>query len=1031
MKYRKLNNLFGWITASVAFTVYLLTMERTVSFWDCGEFLSCAYKMEIGHAPGAPFFMLLQRLFAIFSGPAAWTGQPTTTAVLFINGLSALSSALTILFLFWTITHMARKLLATRNDIPDAQRYVLIIATGTVGALAYTFSDTFWFSAVEAEVYATSSFFTALVFWAMLKWEDAADKPYADRWLVLISLLVGISIGVHLLNLLTIPALAMVYYFRKYKATKWGILLAFMVGCGILGFIQFGVIQILPIMASGFDLFFVNTLGLPFDTGAITFILLLTAALVWALRVAKKKAKYLVHTSLICLLFILLGFSAYLVPVIRSRADVPVDMTNPDNVMSLVSYVQREQYLQQPLLYGQDFNSRVTGLDVKGYNYSQVKKDGKDHYEITDKRLEYEYDPADLRFFPRIWDVTDPRHAQYYRSYLNLQEGEKATGSDNLSFFFGYQINWLWWRYFMWNYAGRQNDFQGEGDVRNGNWISGIKPLDNGRIGNIDAMSSGYAGNKARNELYFLPLALGILGMVYQFNRHKKDGLITIMLFFFTGAAIAIYLNMYPYQPRDRDYAFAGGTYAFAIWIGLGILMVYDWWCKLLNSRFSIAITVILCFLAVPVLMAKEEWDDHDRSGKSLAWASAYNTLISCEPNAILFTSGDNDTYPLWYLQEVEGIRKDVRVVIMELASTDWLIDQLQNSVNDAPPVPMVWKKQHYLGGRRTYLGFYQNPKIPQDRYYDLHEIIQFIISDDPQNKVPVSNGEMENYLPARNFEVPSLSIADLVSTGLLSKEDSSKVVNEMKFTFPKNNVYKNDLVLLNIIAANAKDGWKRPIYFNGSFPGNNNPVGLGAYLKQEGVVYRLVPYRLKSPDQVSPQEMGSVNLDKSLDLYLHKYKWGGADGTNVYFDEKNRVMLIAYRLYAARIADELTKAGRKAEAISLLDKVGKSITEASFPYEVTTCYLALSYYKAGDNKKAADLSKRLAANAVSDLKWVQSLDEERQESLQTDIKNSLGTLNMLSSAAANAGDVKFAKELQQQFETWYVKYNPLLSRAM
>jgi len=1008
MNYRKVNNIVGWITFAIAAFVYLKTMEPTVSFWDCGEFISCGYKVEVGHSPGAPFFMLIQRLFGLLAG-----GNVAKVAMM-INAWSALASALTILFLFWTITHFAKRLIAPSDIEPDSKQLTLIMGAGLIGGLAYTFSDTFWFSAVEGEVYATSSFFTAIVFWAMLKWEHIADQRHADRWLILIFYLMGLSVGIHLLNLLTIPAIALIYYYKRYETTNMGAIIAFVVGCAVLALIQFGVIQGVPWLAFKFDYLFVNSFGLPFDSGAIFILLVISAALVWLLFYAKKKGNYLMHLGMLCLIFVFVGFLSYLVPVLRSRADVPIDMTNPDNANRFLSYVNREQFGSQPLLFGPDFDSPVESVETKGYFYDQSKKNGKDYYEEVGKKLEYKF--GNTRFFPRIWDNNDPQHARFYREYLGLEGGDSPTSADNMKYFFGYQMNWMWWRYFMWNYAGRQNDFEGQGEAKNGNWISGIKFLDKGKVGDLDKMADGYSNNKARNELYFLPLILGILGLVYQFNNNKKDGIITFMLFFFTGIAIGIYLNMPPLQPRERDYAFAGSTYAFAIWIGLGVLMVNDWFQKAVKGAAGAYAAIALCLLAVPTLMAKEEWDDHDRSQKTVARATAYNTLMSCAPNAILFTFGDNDTYPLWYLQEVEHIRPDVRIVNTSLLGIDWYIDQLNYKVNDADAVPMIWKKPNYIGDHRNYIRYFDNPQIPKDRYFDLKEICNFIISEDQTNKLRTMGGDMENYLPAKNFTAPGLSREQLVQMGMLNGADSTPIDPTFKFTFGKEIAYKDDIAVLQIVAAIAADGWKRPVYF-GSGMGDNYQ-GMNDYLKLEGTVYRLVPYKLAVPRQNNPGEMGFVDADKSYSLFMKTYIWGGAEKTNVYFDEKNRQMLTAYRIDAARIADELTARGRQAEAIQVLDKVQQSITSQSYAYDVPSYYMVISYYRAGAKEKGRALSMALAKNMEQDVKYALDFDnEDKRNSMARDIQNDLTIINILSNVANQTGDTATGKELAQKFE--------------
>lgn len=1004
MQYRKINNLTGWCLALLSFIVYFISMERTASFWDCGEFLSCAYKLEVGHSPGAPFFMLLQRLFALGAGPEAWLAKPSAQAAYAINTLSVLTSALTILFLFWTITRLSRKMIAG-NAQPDKRQTILILCAGMIGALAYTFSDTFWFSAVEAEVYATSSFFTALVFWAVLRWEAVADRPYADRWLILIAYLVGISIGVHLLNLLTIPAIAMVCYFRRYKATRAGTVIAFICGCCILGLIQFGIIQYLPIMASGLELFFVNSMGLPFNSGAFFFLLLLTALLVWALLFFKRKEWHRMHTALLCLIFVIIGFSSYIIPIIRSQANTPVDVNNPDNIISLVPYVQREQYIHPPLLYGQDFSSQVTGAtEAKKFYYPDYSVAGHSYKEAGTK-LEYSYAPSELRLFPRIWDNLEPGHQQFYRSYLGLGKDEQPTAKDNLSFFLNYQMNWLWWRYFMWNYAGRQNDWEGQGEARNGNWISGIPFIDYPRTGHINLMSDPYRSNIARNELYCLPLMLGILGLIFHFRNSRKDALIVTLLFFFTGIAIALYLNMNPVQPRERDYAFVGCTYAFAIWIGMGVLFLEKLFRKWL-PRFSTILAFVLCLVAVPALMLKEEWDDHNRSDKSLAKATARNALLSCEPNAILFTQGDNDTYPLWYLQEVEGVRPDVRVVITELLNADWYIDQLTYKLNDADALPMVWSKEDYMGDNNNFTSYYDNPSIPKDRYFDLYDICTFISSKDGNNKLQNRAGKKVSYLPAKNFYLPLPPGTRQVPAILPDSND------KIYFSLKEEGVQKKELAVMNILAANARNGWKRPVYFNGSYPNREDMLGLSPYLRMEGIVYKLAPFTTADYN-VAARQVNNINVEKSLHYFLSLYQYGGAEKNHVYFDEKNRVMLMAYRINSVELADRLSALDRKKEAVQLLDKMLRNITPSSYPHDELSLYMAEAYYHAGATDKAARLARLLADNARKDITWINDLDETQQASMKNDLQRDAGLLNRLATTAAEAGDQQTANYLQ------------------
>ncbi len=1009
MNFRKINNLAGWIIGGIATLVYLMTMEATGSFWDCGEFISCANKIEVGHSPGAPLFMLMQRMFGMLAGSNVKNIAPM------INAWSAIASGLTILFLFWTITHFAKKLLSPVTE-PETVQKILIIGAGVVGALAYTFSDTFWFSAVEAEVYATSSLFTAVSFWAIFKWEHVADRPHADRWLLLIAYLVGLSIGVHLLNLLTIPVIAMVYYFRRYNATVGGTIIAFFVGVACLALVQFGIIQGVTIIASKFDVLFVNDFHLPFDTGALFGMALLIGATVAMLIISRKKGWYMAHTGILCIIFIMIGFSSYIVPIIRSRADVPIDMTNPDNTLSLVSYVQREQFGEQPLLYGPDFDAQLQAIESKGNRYAKSKTaDGKDFYEVVGKKPKYIFDPEKCRLFPRIYDSNDPQHVNFYKQYLGIEGDDRPTSGDNLSYFFGYQMNWMWWRYFMWNYAGRQNDFEGQGGGKDGNWVSGIGFIDKmlGR-GDMSKMADGYVNNGARNELYFLPLILGIFGMVYQFNRSKKDGIVIGLLFFFTGIAIGIYLNMPPLQPRERDYAFAGCTYAFAIWIGLGVLMLYEWIKKAASGPAAAFGVIGISLLAVPVLMAAKEWDDHNRSKKTLAEATAYNTLMSLDKNAVLFTFGDNETYPLWFAQEIEGIRPDVRVINTSLLGIDWYIEQLAYKINDADAVPMVWKREDFIGERRNYLRYITAamapqlgvPAIPQDRFFPLVDICKYMV----EGKKLAMEEEPTNYIPTKNYSIPVPSKASMVGSGIMYAADSANTSSEMKFSITKELLQKDDIAQLNILAMVGAGGWKRPLYYS-----NLQEMGgfgdLVDYMRLEGTVYRLMPYRMNKPTampnaQQAEPEQGYMDVPKSYNLFMNTYRWGGGERNDVYFDEKNRQMFISYRISAARLADKLIERGQKDNAVKVLDRVMTGITEHSYAYDYTALFIAESYYHAGALPKGSDLSRKLVRNMSNDVRYIASLGEKAREGqAANDAQRDVSVSYQLFIEAMKAGD--------------------------
>ena len=732
--YNLFNLITGWTVFLISSIVYLLTIEPTTSFWDCGEFITTAYKMEVGHPPGAPVFMILGRFFTLFGGSPA-------NAAVSMNVMSALASAFTILFLFWSITHLAKKVIIT-DETYSSGKILTVMGAGFVGALAYTFSDTFWFSAVEAEVYATSSLFTAAVFWAILKWENIANEPHSNRWLILIAFLMGLSIGVHLLNLLTIPAIAFVYYFRKFEVNLRGIIACALISVAILGSMVYIIIPGIISVASVFELLFVNSFGLPYHSGLIFFSILLMVALGWFVHITHKKGRVILNTIAVSLVMISIGYSTYAIIIIRSDADTPLDQSNPETVFSLLRYLNREQYGSAPLIYGEYFNAPAVRV-VEG-SPAYYKNDGR-YFKIPQRK--YEYDDNFKGFFPRMYSDRE-EHIQHYMYWANLSEADfydavrdesgnpvrTQTGaiqfdrqsptnrpnfSQNIRFFFRYQIGYMYFRYFMWNFAGRQNDLQGHGEPTKGNWISGIKFLDEARLGPQDNVPDYLMKNKARNTYYMLPLLLGIIGMVFHYNKDNKDFWIVMMLFILTGLAILVYLNQSPLQPRERDYAYAGSFYAFAIWIGLGVAGIIHYFSKNYDSILKAAGVILLTTILVPGILARENWDDHDRSGRYFARDFAWNYLQSCEEHAILFTNGDNDTFPLWYLQEVEGVRTDIRVSNLSYLTADWYIEQMQNRFYESAPLPIVMNEDQYRQGTRDYAFFADNTLILLNDKYD------------------------------------------------------------------------------------------------------------------------------------------------------------------------------------------------------------------------------------------------------------------------------------------------------------------------
>jgi hypothetical protein len=982
MNFKRVNNITGWAIFVIATIVYLLTMEATGSFWDCGEFASSAYKLQIPHPPGAPLFILLGRLFMIpFSNP--------NHAILGLNTMSALMSGFTILFLFWTITHFARKLIEKNNPNPLTSNQIFsIMAAGAVGALAYTFSDSFWYSAVESEVYASSSFFTAIVFWLVLKWEQDVTKDQlsgvkgqftrADRWLILIFYMIGLAVGVHLLPILTIPAIVMVYYFKRYKATKWKTFRAFIIACVITGIVQVPMIQWSIKFAGDFDIFFKNTLGLPFFTGFSFFFVFLGAIIFYLIRLSNKKNWHFLKLAMWSFAFIIVGFSTYFTTMIRSLADPAVDMFNVDNPVSLVGYLSREQYGDWPILYGQDFTAQpISTTAVDTY----VK--GEKKYEKTGKKYVTEYAPEDKHFFPRMWDASnDQGHADYYASYAGIGKDQKTgaytdkpTMADNIGFFISYQFNFMYWRYFMWNFAGKQNDIEAidMGNVRDGNWLTGIPFWDTARLGDQSKMPDTIKHNKAHNTLFALPLLLGILGLLYQYQKDKNDTLIVGLLFFFTGFAIVIYLNQAGNQPRERDYAYVGSFYAFAVWIGIGVMYVKELFEKFTNSKLANYASAALCLLAVPIIMGTQEWDDHNRGNKTIARDLAIDYLQSCAPNAILITFGDNDTYPLWFAQEVLGIRRDIRVINSSLMGTDWYLNQLRYKVNKSAPIDVIWTPQQIIGSTRDAIYYYPDApgaKVDQTKPMDLYTMMKDYAGSDDPNKMVQNGGDDLNIFPTKKVEIP-VDTNFVRENGTVNPGDS--VVSEVQFDIPKNALGKNESAILNIMAANK---WKRPIYFTSPY----DELGFQQYLRTDGLTYRFVPVK-----------NGEVNRDWCYNIMMNKFVFGNCDKPGVYYDEENRRHLNTIRMQFAQVASNLADNGRKEDAKRLLERCDSMMLQQNFPYglvsrrqqqdQISGQFL-LAAYKAGDSVLAKKVSDALRKDLEQQVSYFNSLDENKQAPL-------------------------------------------------
>jgi hypothetical protein len=993
MHYTKINNLLGWLCFLIAAVTYTLTLEPTTSFWDCGEFIASAYKLQVVHQPGAPLFIMVAKVFSLLA-------SDKTQVAFWMNMSSAIASAATILFLFWTITALVRKVLAPKAQELSTTELITIMGSGLVGALAYTFSDTFWFSAVEAEVYAMSSLCTAIVFWAILKWEHHADDPNADKWLVFIAYTMGLSIGVHLLNLLAIPAIALVYYFRRTaKATSKGTFGALLIGILILGVIQYGIILYMIKLAAFFDLFFVNTLGMGFGSGVVVFAILVIGGLVYGIMYSIRKGKRILNLALVCTVFILFGYSSYAMIVIRAKAEPTLNNNDPDNVFSLLGYLSREQYGDSPLLYGQYFDSQRIDYKEKGNIYRK----GKDKYEVAGKKYDYVYDRNTL--LPRMYS-DEPNHVAVYREWMQLSEGESPSFIHNLGFLFSYQTGFMYARYFLWNFAGRQNDDQGQGNNTSGNWISGIKPLDAAHLGSQDNLPPSIKENKGYNRLYFLPLILGLIGAFWHFKRNQKDAGVVGLLFFFTGMAIVLYLNQNPLQPRERDYAYAGSFYAFTIWIGLGVAAIADMLRRKLSASSAGIAATVLGLLAAPVLMAKENWDDHNRSEKTTARDFAADYLESCAPNAILFTYGDNDTYPLWYVQEVEGVRPDVRIVNLSLLGTDWYIRQMKKKVNEAEGLPITMPDEKFVQGVRDVVRFY-DWKVPGA--VELKSVFDVLTSDDEGDKVPMQDGSKDNILPTKNFKL-TVDPAEVLATKTVSASKAADIAPSMEWTYNKDYVTKAELAMLDILSHN---NWKRPIYFAVTVPADNF-IGLQKYMYNEGFAYRVLPLKPAAVDSMS-RDNDLINTEAMYHNMLTKFKWGNMKNASYLDPESTRMIAIIMKSFN-QLAESFISQGKTEEARKVLLKSEEVIPDKNhiFYLVLHRYYTADLLYQVKETQRANKLVESTADYILAELNFIAQSGQAAQSN---DMQLGASVLNELIKITEKHNQAALNTKLKNQFK--------------
>ena len=1022
MNFKKLNNITGWFVFLVATIVYFLTLETTVSWWDCGEYISTAYKLQVGHPPGAPLFQMIGRFFSLFA-----FGDVTKVALM-INAMSALCSSFTILFLFWTITLLAKKMFLKDGENAPLSNKIAVLATGVVGSLAYTFSDSFWFSAVEGEVYAMSSLFTAITFWAILKWEEVADEPYNYRWIIFIAYLIGLSIGVHLLNLLCIPAVVYVVYFKKYeKVTFKGFCVAGIISVVLVGFIQVILIPAIVSLCGKFELFFVNTLGMPFNVGTVVYFVLLIALIVLGIYFTNKYKKVMLNTIVLSLMFILIGYSSFFMLVIRANANTPINENDPSEAVSMLSYLKREQYGSWPLVYGPYYMAKP--IDANDGSPVYVRDEEKGKYVITDNRRGTEpvYDDNLMTIFPRMWNGSKRMYTSTYENYIDKSDMvpvtvKKSDGSSevvmrptfgqNLKYFIGYQCNHMYWRYFMWNFVGRQNDIQGHGELENGNWISGIGFIDNARLGNQDNLPKSME-NSGRAAFYFLPLILGLLGLFYHIKTDIKNSWVVFLLFFMTGLAIVIYLNQTPYQPRERDYAYAGSFYAFCIWIGVGVLGVMELLQKIIKNKMAVTVVAFVLCLSVPTVMAASGWEGHNRSNKTAALDWGKNYLKNLPENAVIFTRGDNDTFPLWYVQEVEGYRTDVRVCNYMLSSGYWYVHQMGRKQYESDPLPLSLTPEQYDNG-------VNEPVFIQDIFegpVELKDVIEFVKSDNPKTKVSLMSGDKVNYLPARHLKI-TVDKDAVIRNGIVPENMKDKIVDEIVWRIPDNvnYLYKNDLMLLDFMASND---WTRSVYFT-SLSDIKNIIDIDKYLHQEGLAHRFMP--VLATDYY--KDAGGVFVDGSYELLMSDdTRWGNLNDPDVSIDPESRRNILYVKQAYMRLAKALLNEGRKDEAVAVIDKCLELFPNEKMPYDIFMVSYSDMYYMAGDNDKGDALVNTMVENAVDNLRYYCELKPRFASYYSENVRENLSLIKNLSNVAGAHKRYQLKMDLDKIFEEQFSKF--------
>lgn len=1023
--YRNVNNLLGWLMFLAAATVFMLTLEPTASFWDAGERLPSSFKLQVMHPPGAPLYQMMARMFSLLA-----MGDVSRVA-LFINSMSGVMGGLTVMFLFWIISRLGHRMLDITPDAGSAKTWA-VWGAGIVGGLTLTFSDSFWFTAVEAEVYITSLFFTAFVFWSILKWEATEHEPDSLKWLVMIAFVVGLSIGVHMLSLLAIPAIVFVYYFKKYKATPRGIVITGIIAIAVLGFIQNVFIPGVLTLDWWFERFFVNSLGMPFHSGTIAYFIFLIGIISFGLYYTHKKNRVILNTIILALMFILIGYTSFMMLVIRSNANVPINENAPKDALSLKAYLGREQYGSWPLLYGPYYNAPIEDIEDGKPVWRKDEQLGK--YVITDRNQATVpvYNPQFTTIFPRMhsnrshhvsayesWGRVEGRPIRVTGRDGNPQVINKPTFAENLRFFFSYQLGHMYFRYLLWNFSGRQNDIQGHGEPTRGNWITGIKPIDAIFIGPQKNLPESITSNPGHSKYFLLPFLLGIAGLVFQAQRKPQDAWVVGLLFLMTGIAIIVYLNQTPYQPRERDYSYIGSFFAFSIWVGLGALSLIDLLQKKLGGKYSAIAGTALLILLVPTIMAKENWNNHDRSGRYTTRDVALNYLESCAPNAVIFTMGDNDTFPLWYAQEVEGIRTDVKVVNLSLLNTDWYIDgMMRRKTYDAEPVPFSLEHKQYRDGTRDFLYFIEDPRL-EDQYINLRSVINFATSEDNKRNL---GRTVDNYLPTRRFRLP-VDSAKVVENGTVAPEDAHLIVDAVEWEFPSagGGINKNNLMVLDFLATN---NWERPVYF-AITTGSEAYIGLEDYFQLEGMAYRLVPIKNNQP----PAETGRINTRIMYDNLMNKFQWGNMYDPTVYLNEDNIRLTVNFRNIFNRLANALLDEGQNEKAIEVLDYAMKIMPEDNVPYNYFTMLIGETYYLAGEVEKANEIFERMIELEAQNLDYYFSFGDRKIRMLEGSMQESLAIVQRISHLSSLEEQTELAETSGEIFELYYQQYMTIFSR--